>query len=197
MRAIHGVDLPGFRPVDHDVWTDDDGDILSLHFFSLRPDLPAALDDGPTLRASLAAYTAEAGGGLIEASVKQLGGMPALRQILKLPLPGQAHGQAFIGSYTLPRAECSAVVKIQAPERGTTGMREAMVMAQVGPADFFRPHPYAPGLKGGLPFHAADHAQWDESFPGHPLSRVRRTLAALAAEVRVAPEFAALPPFTG
>ncbi|MFF3325005.1 hypothetical protein [Streptomyces sp. NPDC002889] len=196
MRALLGVDLPGYRPVDHDVWANDEGDVLSLHFFELPPDLPASLDDGPTLRAALTRYTAEAGGGLIEASVKSLGELPALRQILKLPLPGQPSGQAFIGSFTVPRAGCSTVVKIQAPERGMTGMREAMVMAQVGHDNYFRPHPYAPDVQGGLPFHAADHAQWDARFPDHPLSRVRRTLAALADTVRVSPEFAALPPFT-
>ncbi|MFI2371317.1 hypothetical protein [Streptomyces sp. NPDC018833] len=195
MRALLGVDLPGFRPVDHDVWANDGGDILSLHFFGLPPDLPASLDDGPALRAALTRRTAEAGGGLIEASVKTLGALPALRQILKLPLPGQPSGQAFIGSFTIPRADCSTVVKIQAAERGTTGMREAMVMAEVGPADYFRPHPYAPEVQGGLPFHAADHAQWDARFPDHPLSRVRRGLAALAEGVEVAPEFARLPAF--
>jgi hypothetical protein len=196
MRALIGVDLPGYRPVDHDVWASDDGDVLSLHFFDLPPDLPASLDDGPALRAALTRYTAEAGGGLIEASVKPLGQLPALRQILKLPLPGQPSGQAFIGSFTVPRAQCSTVVKIQAPERGMTGMREAMVMAQVGHDNYFRPHPYAPDVQGGLPFHAADHAQWDAQFPDHPLSRVRRALAALAEAVQVAPEFAALPPFS-
>ncbi|MFF8845422.1 hypothetical protein ACF08N_22310 [Streptomyces sp. NPDC015127] len=195
MRALLGVDLPGFRPVDHDVWANDEGDILSLHFFGLPPDLPASLDDGPALRAALTRLTAEAGGGLIEASVKTLGSLPALRQILKLPFPGRTSGQVFIGSFTVPRATCSTVVKIQAPERGTTGTREAMVMAQVGPTDYFRPHPYAPEVQGGLPFHAADHAQWDAQFPDHPLSRVRRGLATLAEGVQAVPEFAALPPF--
>lgn len=47
----------------------------------------------------------------------------------------------FIGSFTVPRQECSTVVKIQAPERGTTGTREAVVMAQVGPEAYVRPHP--------------------------------------------------------
>ncbi|MFI2348115.1 hypothetical protein ACH492_13910 [Streptomyces sp. NPDC019443] len=200
MRALLGVDLPGYRPVDHDVWTNDEGDVLSLHFFGLPPDLPASLDDGPALRGALTRLTAEAGGGLIEASVKSLGQLPAqlpaLKQILKLPLPGQPSGQAFIGSFTVPRGNCSTVVKIQAPERGMTGMREAMVMAQVGHDNYFRPHPYAPEVQGGLPFHAADHAQWDAQFPDHPLTRVRRTLDALTEAVRVVPEFAALPPFT-
>ncbi|MGW1086016.1 hypothetical protein ACWD4L_06570 [Streptomyces sp. NPDC002596] len=197
MRALLGVELPGFRPVDHDTWANDDGDVLSVHFFGLPPDLPAGLDDGPTLRESLTHYTAQAGGGLIEASVKRLGELPALRQILKLPLPGQQHGQAFIGSFTVPRAGCSTVVKVQAAEHGMTGMREAVVLAKVGHEHYFRPHPYAPDVQGGLPFHAADHERWDAEFPDHPLTRVRRTLGALAEAVTVVPEFAALPEFTG
>jgi hypothetical protein len=200
MRALLGVDLPGYRPVEDDVWANDAGDVLSLHFFGLPPDLPASLDDGPALRAALTRLTAEAGGGLIEASVKSLGQLPAqlpaLKQILKLPLPGQPSGQAFIGSFTVPRVNCSTVVKIQAAERGMTGRREAMVMAQVGHDNYFRPHPYAPEVQGGLPFHAADHAQWDSQFPDHPLTRVRCTLDALTEAVQVVPEFAALPPFT-
>lgn len=76
MRALIGVELPGYRPVDVDTWANDDGDVLSVHFFELPPDLPAGLDDGPTLRHTLTHYTAQAGGGLIEASVKTLGGLP-------------------------------------------------------------------------------------------------------------------------
>lgn len=197
MRALLGVELPGYRTVDTDTWLNDHGDVLSLHFFDLPPDLPAVLDDGPALRHGLTHFTARAGGGLIEASVKRLGELPALRQILKLPLPGQPSGQAFIGSYTVPRAGCSTVVKIQAAERGMTGMREAVVMAKMGPDQYFRQHPYAPEVQGGLPFHAADHVQWDAEFPDHPLTRVRRTLDVLAEAVTVVPEFTALPPFTG
>lgn len=52
-------------------------------------------------------------------------------------------------------------------------------------------------MQGGLPFHAADHARWDAEFPGHPLTRVRRTLDALAEAVTPDPSFASLPPFTG
>lgn len=197
MRALLGVELPGYRPVDNDAWANDDGDVLSLHYFALQPDLPAGLDDGPTLRNRLTHTTAQAGGGLIEASVKKLGELPALRQIVKLPLPQQPSGQAFIGSFTVPRAACSTVVKIQALERGMTGMREAVVLAKVGPGQYFRPHPYAPDVQGGLPFHAADHAQWDADFPDHPLTRVRRTLDALVDAITVDQGFAGLPPFAG
>lgn len=129
--------------------------------------------------------------------MKRLGELPALRQILKLPLPGQPSGQAFIGSFTVPRAMCSTVVKIQAAERGMTGMRGAVVMAKLGPDQYFRPHPYAPEVQGGLPFHAADHDRWDPEFPDHPLTRVRHTLGVLAEAVTVDPAFTALPPFAG
>ncbi|MER5279551.1 hypothetical protein ABT025_27995 [Streptomyces sp. NPDC002809] len=197
MRALLGVELPGYRPVADDTWVNDRDDVLSLHFLALPPDLPAGLDDGPALRNVLTHRTARAGGGLIEASVKKVGELPALRQILKLPLPDRPSGQAFIGSFTVPRAGCSTVVKIQALEQGMTGMREAVVLAKVGPQDYFRPHPYAPDVQGGLPFHAADHAQWDAEFPDHPLTRVRRALDTLAQAVSVAPDFAVLPPFVG
>lgn len=60
-------------------------------------------------------------------------------------------------------------------------------MAKLGPESYFRPHPYAPEVQGGLPFHAADHAQWDAEFPDHPLTRVRRTLDVLAEAVTVDP----------
>lgn len=55
----------------------------------------------------------------------------------------------------MPRASCGTVVKIQAAERGMTGMREAVVMAELGPEGYFRPHPYALEAQGGLPFHVA------------------------------------------
>lgn len=97
----------------------------------------------------------------------------------------------------MSRAGHSAVVKVQAAEHGMTGMREAVVPAKAGPAQYFRPHPYAPDVQGGLPFHAADHERWDAEFPDHPLTRVRRTLGALEEAVTVVREFAALPEFTG
>jgi hypothetical protein len=75
-------------------------------------------------------------------------------------------------------------------------MREAVVPAKVGHEHYFRPRPYAPDVQGGLPWHAADHERWDAEFPDHPLTRVRRTLDALAEAVTVVPEFAALPEFT-
>ncbi len=92
------------RRLDHD-----HGDLVSVHRFDAPPDIPAPLEELPHLRHALAHYTARAGGGLVEADVLHPGTVPTLRQVLKVPLPGRPTGQAFLGSYTLPRASRSAV----------------------------------------------------------------------------------------
>ncbi len=194
MTAITHLDLTGFQQVDQLAWRDEQGTVMSLHFFNLRPDLPAPLADAAALQAGLARHTAGAGAGLIEAVIEPVDGVPAVRQLLKVRHP-QGHGQVFIGSYTVPRATCSTVLKLQAPETGPTGMREAFVMAQVGPDRFYQPSPYAPDATGGLPFHVADHEQHDAQFPQHPLTLIRATLRRLLPSVRLDERFKALPAF--
>ncbi|MDG6103608.1 hypothetical protein Daura_35050 [Dactylosporangium aurantiacum] len=194
MTAITHLDLTGFQQVDQLAWRDAQGTVMSLHFFNLRPDLPASPQDPAALLAGLARHTAGAGAGLIDAAVEPVDGVPAVRQLLKVRHP-QGHGQVFIGSYTVPRATCSTVLKLQAPETGTTGMREAVVMAQLGPDRFYTPSPYAPDATGGLPNHWADHEQYDAQFPQHPLTLVRATLRRLLPSVRLDERFKALPAF--
>ncbi|MFI8188916.1 hypothetical protein ACIF8T_08985 [Streptomyces sp. NPDC085946] len=196
MTPITGLDLTGFTEREPGVWTDAWGLVLSVHFFPLVPDLPARLDEPERLRAGLARGAAGAGGGLIEAEPGAVDGVPAVRQLIKVPRP-QGQGQVFLGSWTVPKAACSTVLKVQAAEGATTGVREATVMARVGPAAYFRPHPYAPGLDGGLPSHVADDPQWDAHFPDHPLTRVRAVLHRLTPTVRLDERFKALPPFGG
>ncbi|WP_308292453.1 hypothetical protein [Streptantibioticus ferralitis] len=88
-------------------------------------------------------------------------------------------------------------MKVQSVELGTTGMREAAVGLELGPEQLFLPHPFAPELRGPLPFNRADDPCYDARFPQHPLSRARRLLGRLATTVRTDPAFAALPPFAG
>ncbi|WP_405964734.1 hypothetical protein OG713_33740 [Streptomyces sp. NBC_00723] len=200
MTPITSLDLTGFTEREPGVWTDEAGLVLSVHFFPLIPDLPAALHEPQRLGAGLAQLVAGAGGGLIEAVAGSVDGVPAVRQLVKMPL-GSRPGQAFLGSWTVPRAGSSTVVKVQAAEGATTGMREAMIMAQVGPAEYFRPHPYADGQPagqpGGLPYHVGDHEEWDARFPDHPLTVVRAALQRITPTITFDDRFKALPPFGG
>ncbi|MFJ6569282.1 hypothetical protein ACIQNU_17835 [Streptomyces sp. NPDC091292] len=193
---LTGMDLTGFTEREQGVWTDARGLVVSVHFFPLVPDLPARLDEPERLLFGLAQNTAGVGGGLIEAEFGAVDRVPAVRQLIKVPRPG-GPGQVFLGSWTVPKAGCSTVLKVQAGEGATTGFREATVLAQVGPADYFRPHPYATGLQGGLPYHVGDHEGWDPQFPDHPLTLVRATLRRITPTVTFDERFKVLPPFAG
>ena len=196
MRAIANLDLTGYTQRDEeDVWTDDQGVIISTHYFDMVPDLPAGLDEPDRLKSGLARFIAGAGAGLIEASVVQIDALPAVWQLAKVSRPNGT-GQVFLGSYTVPKAMSSVVIKAQAAEGGMTGFREAVVLDRLGPERYFQPHPYAADLQGGLPYHAADSVEWDEQFPDHPLTLVRRALSRIIPTVRFEEGFRALPAFT-
>jgi hypothetical protein len=180
---------------DERTWFDPrTGDQVSLTYIGLVPDIPAPLADLPLLRRKLAEETAETGS-IIEAHVVALDGVPTLFQLIKLPIPGQDTGLAFIAAFTVPRAHCSVVLRIQCAEEHTTGVRESTVAAQVGFEQCFPPHPYAPDVHGQLPYSLADEAAWDRQFPDHPLTRARAWAHKTIATARVDPRFAALPPF--
>jgi hypothetical protein len=164
--------------------------------FDMVPDLPADLDD-PDL---FAARWQE--GGTLEVSITQLDGVPAVSTVSKFqrePPPGIM----VLGAVIVPRATFSHVIRVQCPEVGTTGTREAIVgnelMAegrvtirdgklvgwQVGP------DAQPPLLARNL----ADDEVWDERFPDHCLSRCRRHLRYIAATARMGSETRAAAPF--
>ncbi|WP_186763305.1 hypothetical protein [Lentzea tibetensis] len=188
-------DTTGFQQHDQSNWFNPaNGDQVSLTYFDQVPDLPAPLEDPERLRHDLAVITGEVGC-LIEAHVVHLGGVPALFQIVKLPIPNQPTGQAFIASFTLPKATCSAVLKVQAVESGMTGVREAVLVSQIGFDKWVVAHPYAPEMQGRLPFHVGDDPRFDPQFADHPLSRVRAWAHHIARTAQVDPRFASLPGF--
>ncbi|MET9951214.1 hypothetical protein ABZ135_06630 [Streptomyces sp. NPDC006339] len=195
MTPITAIDLTGFTEREPGVWTDAHGLLLSLHFFGLVPDLPASLDAPDLLRPGLARSAARAGGALIEAEVATVDTLPAVRQLIKVPLGGRP-GQAFLASWTIPRDRCSTVVKVQAAEGATTGLREALVAHEVGPDRYFTPHPYGADITGGLPSHVADQERWDARFPDHPLTRVREVLRRITPSLALHEGFKTLPAFT-
>ncbi|WP_223267339.1 hypothetical protein [Streptosporangium nondiastaticum] len=194
MTPITGMDLTGFTEREPGVWTDEQGLVLSVHFFDIAPDLPAPFEQLDRLRYGLARFAVQVGGGLIEAVLGEVDTLPAVRQFIKIP-PAGGHGLVFLGAWTVPRAGCSTVVKVQAAEGGITGVREAVTFSRTEPEQCSGPHPYGPDITGGLPYHVGDHEQWDAHFPDHPLTRVRTTLERITPTLTLHEEFKALPPF--
>ncbi len=100
-------------------------------------------------------------------------------------------GMTYVGSYTIPFRDSSYVIKIQCEERGTTGIREAILVDR--------------GLKSGditigdsgniVGDFAPDDEVYDKDFPDHPLSRCRRGLCMISSSLSVAEDVKRLPRF--
>jgi hypothetical protein len=107
------------------------GDTLSINHFRLKPDIAADISDAEALRAFWRSRAEASGVAMLEVDPIRVAGLPAVRTVLKVRL--QPRGFAFIGSVTLPFADCSYVLKAESVERGITGLRESMVMAALNP----------------------------------------------------------------
>ena len=113
---------------------------------------------------------------------------PVVRLVVRLPVPDR---YVFVGSLTIPLADCSWVVKLQAVEGSITGLREALAadraLKERGLQSFQE-------LMGT--FDPYDR-QWDDIAPGDPLTAVRHYLDRLEASLQFGSEFSAQNPFRG
>lgn len=183
-------------------WTNGAGDVMSLHFFDLRPDIPGPPDKILELRAFYREQVAAVGGALVEVVNANLAGVAAVRVVFKVPQ--EPTGMTYVGSLTIPFASKSYVIKFQCAETGMTGMRDTAVAAQKmefdsetgEPINWMR-DPYDPSFSAPLLSNPSDDAEWDSMFPEHPLSRLRRYLRVLPSSVAIAERLRAEPPFEG
>jgi len=156
------------------VWETPEHDAVSLHFFAVAPDRPACTSVAELTRfyeQSLKGSAAK----VVECRLTQVAGCAAVRLIIKAPQ--KPSGMMYQGALTLPFRDFSFVVKVQCPEVGMTGVREAILfderraageMPAVGGAG-----PVFPGWNPDAPEH-------DARFPNHPISRLRRLLDRIA-----------------
>jgi len=103
-----------------------------------------------------------------------------------------------LGSLTIPFKKCSYVVKIQAVEVGTTGLRDSLVSNQLltegkitlGGAGFenWFVDPYDPSFKKGTLMNASEELAYDAMFPEHPLSQARNLLTQIESQIVFADE---------
>ena len=179
-------------------WHDSSGDTITLSVGPALADTITTEVDG--LRMYCRQLAENHGAGLVEASViiGPLG--PAVQMIYK-----QLNGYAFTFTgtqiITLPKA--SLTWSVVALERGTTGVREAMVTSAMFSDGRLTPQqyeeswacdPYDPSYKGvdhSTLRYMSDDASYDREFPAHPLSKVRHVLHELSREsdlAEVAPD---------
>ena len=168
-------------------WRDSDGDILSLAVLPNKEVYPLASDETEQRKwCRSAAERRDAG--LIEVRSVPSKIRPSASFINKrLKKPAYIYtGQLFTWVHG-----ASVVWTVVAFERGTTGVREAVVTASLmnngkltldGYEQSWAQDPYDPAYHGvdqSVLRFMSDDESYDEQFPKHPLSKVRRVLAAL------------------
>jgi hypothetical protein len=201
------------------LWADSEGDILAVNFIPGRPDIPPPSQGPAGLRAYFRNQCIAQGGGIVEVDVVTLHGIECARLLIKARQ--KPAGFTFQGTCVIPRQDFSFVIRVQCLERSATGMREAAVMMIELPNPEYEPGPGQPDLPP-LPDEAprgrikgwfkdpydpqfdlialrtlADDEKYDESFPKHPLSRVRRKFRAILQTLQFGPEVLQAPPFVG
>lgn len=170
------------------VWYTRDGDGIGLYYFGNSPDLPVGQK---TVESFCEEYQAkiQASISVVEVGIQKIDGLSVVRTIGKVPQTPT--GMSYIGSYTIPFRDSSYVIKIQCEERGTTGIREAILFDR--------------GLNSGeitiddtdniVGDFAPDDEVYDKEFPDHPLSRCRRGLFMITSSLFVAEDVKRLPGF--
>jgi hypothetical protein len=173
------------------VWHDPQGDVLSLAIPDGSLDLPA-LSAETALQQWSRALAEHRSGGLIQVRVSA-GALGAAVGLIYKRLEKPAY--IFTGMLLIPSQ--SHVWTMVARERGTTGVREAVVTSELMNAgkltieDYSRSwagDPYDPSYRGvdrSVLRFISDDECYDERFPGHPLSKIRRALVALPGKVHV------------
>jgi hypothetical protein len=161
---------------------------LTVNFFDVPPDLPT-MRDIDELRQFFRTRIAAAGGGIIEVELATHAYGRYVKTIFKFPQ--QPTGMTYLGSLVFPFKEYSYVVKIQAMEVRTTGMRDTLICNQLLSAgelelteDGFKNwarDPYDATFEGGSLMNLSEAEAYDAQFEQHPLSQVRQTLHAIEA----------------
>ncbi|MEO1053581.1 MAG: hypothetical protein AAFX87_23300 [Bacteroidota bacterium] len=165
--------------------------LLSVNFFDSKPDIPTVVDM-TALRSYYRNQIINVNGGLIQVDSIELKGYTAIKTIFKVPQ--EPSGMTYLASLTIPFRNCSYVVKIQAAEVGTTGIRDTaiadqflsqdkMAVSEDG-LDGWNKDPYDPEFKKGNRMNASEDEQYDEQFPDHPLSIARNGLKRIEKDIR-------------
>lgn len=152
-------------------WFTPAGDGIGLFYFPIAPDLPPNGQSRMDLQDFYLKQINNDQVRIVEMDLPVIDEVSCIWLLLKVPQ--QPTGATYIGSLTIPFKDFSFVVKMQCAEQGTTGMREAALFAKAYDAG-----KVSLGENGQVQGDwNPDSDEYDELFPNHPLSRLRREFA--------------------
>jgi hypothetical protein len=166
------------------VCRDEVGDVVGLAVVDLETDLPSFSDeDGVRRYCRKFAESCEAG--LVEATTTKSSKGPAIKLIYKKL---QKPAYQFTGMLIIPLPKAEMIWTIVAREHGTTGIREALITSGLMNEGKLTVESYKAswaqdpydssycGVDRSILRCMSDDESYDQLFPQHPLSKVRREL---------------------
>lgn len=166
------------------MWATPDGSYANFQFNNVAPTFPFDLTDLSAAEAFYDNQSKELGGAMISVEIDRIRDLQYLRGVFKYrsPEPGSL-ALYFVGILVFPFQRFSYQINTEALEVGTTGAREAAVMASGdGPPQSDEPPQVVESMdeffdqvrQADLKRIPADDPKYDELIPTHPLSLVRR-----------------------
>jgi hypothetical protein len=179
------------------VWRDHEGDVLSLATLSRSQVLPNPSDE-TGLRQWSRLLAQGCGAGLIETgSVAAATGTAVSLIYKRLERPAYI----YTGMLIVRMPEYSLVWTVVSRERGMTGVREAVITTELMLTtpkltieDYLRSWAQDPydatyaAVDGSVLRFVSDDERYDQRFPQHPLSKVRRVLVTLPGSFVIEPQ---------
>jgi hypothetical protein len=148
----------------------------------------------------------ELGGAMLSLEVTMTAGVEALRGLFKYRAPNRI-AMYYVGILWLPFQECRFQINVEAIETWMTGAREAYVFI-TEPDSRSNPPSDTPAVSlnsaeepvgqlwsAPVPEGPSDNERYDEVFPKHPLSNVRRRLTEVMATLELDASLKSLTPF--
>jgi len=127
-----------------------------------------------------------AGGAMIELKNVKADGRDSLCGVFKYKVQPDRRALLYVGIIWIPFKNYSFQINVESLEQGTTGLREAAVMLELGdewPGSFAAPILVSTAEellqrmnKAKVVNLPSDQEKYDQRFPDHPLSKVRRRL---------------------
>lgn len=182
---------------EHFGWSNANGVYIVLRVPKRAANWPFELHDIDAATSFFSQQSASNGGALLEMEAVTVGGQAALRSLFKYrsPIP-QSLGMMFVGILWIRLGDVTAQINVESTEQGETGVREAAVCAMTGesPANATSSEPvlvdsieemFAHMRAQPLRALPSDSSQYDQTFPDHPLSKVRQRMTQLVATLSI------------
>lgn len=188
------------------LWMNGDGVAHLLRYSDTPPAWTFDLTQPSSASEFYGQQCASMGGAMLSLAVTAAGGREALAGLFKYRAPVEGSlAMYFVGIIWVPFQTCTFQINVEAVETGTTGLREAAVMLaepDSQPLSFEPPvvvssaeELFAKMRSKQLSAIPADDERWDQSFPDHPLSRVRARLSRVSESLRFADDTRSLAAF--